>query len=369
MDTTKIWKRYDFSFFGATTLIFLVGVVNLYSATHAEVKDFLVNLWRSQIIWYFVAMGFGAIASFVRPENLFRISYSAYAFNVLLLVLVLIIGDVALGGQRWLEIGPIRFQPSELMKLSLILALARWFSRTDPHLELSLKALIVPCLITLIPSLLIMAQPDLGTGMICVLIFAWLVFYRRLRWKTIGVLALVGVLSGVFMYNFGLKEYQKKRIHTFIDPSADQKGSGYNAIQSKIAIGSGQIFGKGYKKSSQASLSYLPENHTDFVFSVYNEEHGLFGSAVLISLYIFLFFKYVRLASSVNKFFDGILAIGILGMFFWHTVINMSMVMGLMPIVGIPLPLMSYGGTSLITFGVCTGVATAISNSRTIFSS
>jgi len=169
------------------------------------------------------------------------------------------------------------------------------------------------------------------------------------------------------MYQYGLKEYQRKRIIAFINPDADAKGSGYNAIQSKIAIGSGEFLGKGYKKSTQASLQYLPENHTDFIFSIFNEEHGFFGSLVLISLYIVLFYRFIWLAQAVTKIFDSILAIGLMSIFFWHTFINMGMVMGLMPIVGVPLPLLSYGGTSLLTFMICCGVATSISNSRNFF--
>jgi rod shape determining protein RodA len=169
------------------------------------------------------------------------------------------------------------------------------------------------------------------------------------------------------MYNYGLKEYQRKRILTFIDPTADAKGSGYNAIQSQIAIGSGRLFGKGFKNSSQASLNYLPENHTDFVFSIYNEEHGFFGSIVLLALYIILLMRFIWLSVSVLRFYDSILAIGLMSIFFWHTFINMSMVMGLMPIVGLPLPLMSYGGSSMLTFGVCIGMATSLSNSRNLF--
>lgn len=182
-----------------------------------------------------------------------------------------------------------------------------------------------------------------------------------------AIIGVIAILSGSLMYKFGLKEYQRRRIHTFVDPQADAKGSGYNAIQSEIAIGSGQLFGKGFMKSSQASLNYLPENKTDFVFSIFNEEHGLFGSIFLIILYIILFYRFIWLAQSVLKVYDSIVSIGIMSVFFWHTFINMGMVTGLLPIVGLPLPLMSYGGSSLLTFGVCLGVATSISNSRTIF--
>jgi rod shape determining protein RodA len=169
------------------------------------------------------------------------------------------------------------------------------------------------------------------------------------------------------MYQFGLKDYQKKRIVSFLNPNLDTQGSGYNAIQSKIAIGSGQLFGKGFKKSSQASLSYLPENHTDFVFSIFNEEHGFVGALFLMCLYLALFLRLIWLASVVPRVFDAIVLVGILGIFFWHTVINIGMVTGMLPVVGLPLPLMSYGGSSLMTFCLCCGIATSISNSRNLF--
>jgi len=219
----------------------------------------------------------------------------------------------------------------------------------------------------LIPTVLIVLEPDLGTGLLLLLIFFIMAFFRKLKWKSLGIIALVGIISGAAMYQFGLKEYQRNRIKTFINPTADAKGTGYNAIQSKIAIGSGKFLGKGFRKSSQASLNYLPENHTDFVFSIYNEEHGFFGSILLIGLYLFLFYRFIWLSMNVPKIFDSVVIIGLMSIFFWHTFINMGMVMGLLPVVGLPLPLMSYGGSSLLTFGICCGVATSISNSRNMF--
>jgi rod shape determining protein RodA len=219
----------------------------------------------------------------------------------------------------------------------------------------------------MIPAIMVILQPDLGTGMLLIFIFSMMIFYKRLRWKTIATLGVISILSGVLMYNFGLREYQRKRILTFIDPYQDAKGSGYNAIQSEIAIGSGRLFGKGFKNSSQASLNYLPENHTDFVFAIFNEEHGFFGSVFLIILYLVFFMRMIWLASSVQRFYDSVLVIGVMSIFFWHAFINMAMVSGLLPIVGIPLPLMSYGGSSMLTFGVGVGMATSISNSRNFF--
>lgn len=348
-------------------VIFIMGVLNLYSATHAHTSLRMQSLYQSQILWFVIANLVAFFVSLFPPKSLFRFSYWVYAANVFLLVLVLVMGQKGMGAQRWLVIGGFRLQPSELMKISVALALARYYSKNSPEKELYLKDLIVPFLITIIPTVLIVLQPDLGTGLLLILIFLVITFYKRLRWKTIGVLALIGLLSGTVMYKFGLKEYQRKRILTFIDPQADAKGSGYNAIQSQIAIGSGRLMGKGFKKSSQASLNYLPENHTDFVFSIFNEEHGFFGSIVLISLYIILMMRFIWLSGSVLRFYDSVLSIGLMSIFFWHTFINMCMVMGLMPIVGLPLPFMSYGGSSILTFGICIGMATSLSNSRNLF--
>jgi len=360
-------KRYDFSFIGNMAVIFIFGVLNLYSATHSQSNEGLDSLYKSQIMWFFLSVSVAFIISFLSPKTIERIAYLAYAFTLFLVLLVLLMGKVGMGAQRWLVLGPIRMQPSEFMKMGLVLALARYFTRVNPEVQLGFRDLIIPGLITFIPAVMVIVQPDLGTGLLLLFIFSMMIFYKRLKWKTIGTLGALAIVSGVLMYNYGLKEYQRKRIHTFIDPYQDARGSGYNAIQSEIAIGSGQLFGKGFKNSSQASLNYLPENHTDFVFAIYNEEHGFFGSIVLIALYLIFFMRLVWLASSVQKFFDSVLVIGIMAIFFWHTFINMAMVSGLLPIVGIPLPLMSYGGSSMLTFGVGVGIATSVANSKSFF--
>ena len=286
-------KKYDLSFLGSMYAIFFIGALNLYSATHAQTSSKLQPIFGSQLKWFVVANFVVLIVSLVGPKTLFRLSYWAYLGNVFLLVLVLLLGQKGMGAQRWLVLGGFRLQPSELMKISLALALSRYYARVNPEKEMYLKDLIIPFIITLVPTVLIIMQPDLGTGLLLILIFLVISFFKRLRWKSIGIIAVIGVISGLLMYNFGLKEYQKKRILTFMNPQADAKGSGYNAIQSQIAIGSGRFLGKGFKNSSQASLNYLPENHTDFVFSIFNEEHGFFGSVVLISLYLILFLRFV----------------------------------------------------------------------------
>jgi rod shape determining protein RodA len=363
----QFFKRYDFSFLGSMCAIFLVGILNLYSATHSQAHDGLNTLYKSQFLWFAISVTLAVCISFFNPKTFERFSYLAFAGTLFLVFLVLLMGKVGMGAQRWLVIGPLRMQPSEFMKLGLVLCMARYFTKVNPERQLGFRELILPGIITMIPVVMVVLQPDLGTGLLLMFIFCMIIFYKRLRWKTIATLGLIGLVSGVLMYNFGLKEYQRKRIHTFIDPYEDAKGSGYNAIQSEIAIGSGRLFGKGFKNSSQASLSYLPENHTDFVFAIFNEEHGFFGSVFLIILYIVFFMRLIWLASSVQRFYDSVLVIGIMSIFFWHTIINMAMVSGLLPIVGIPLPLMSYGGSSMVTFGIGVGIATSISNTRNFF--
>lgn len=360
-------KRYDFSFFGICTAIFIIGILNLYSATHSHGVGPEQGIYKTQIMWFCISWMVGIGVSFIQPKNFYRLAYPSYLLCIMLLITVLFVGHSALGGQRWISIAGMKFQPSELVKMSVILVLARWYAKASPEQETGFKELIIPFMIAFIPALMVIIQPDLGTGTLTLLIFFTITFYRKLKWKTIVIIGMIGIVSGTVMYNFGLREYQKKRIITFLDPEFDAKGSGYNAIQSKIAIGSGQFFGKGFRQSSQGALNYLPENHTDFIFSIFNEEHGFVGSVFLIALYLALFYRLLWLASNVNKMFDSIVVVGVLGIFFWHTIVNMSMVSGLMPIVGIPLPLMSYGGSSLLTFGICCGVVTSISNARNLF--
>ena len=360
-------KRYDYSFFGICSVIFFIGILNLFSATHTQGMGPEEGLYKNQLMWFALSWIIGVVVSFIQPKNFFRLAYPAYLMSITFLIIVLIIGHSALGGQRWIGFGPIRFQPSEIAKVAVVLVLARWYSKASPEQETGFRELIMPFFISIIPALMIIIQPDLGTGMLMLLIFFFISFYRKLKIKTIIILGMFGLIGALVVYNFGLRDYQKKRITTFMDPEFDSKGSGYNAIQSKIAIGSGQFIGKGYRRSSQGALNYLPENHTDFIFSIFNEEHGFVGSVFLISLYLALFYRLLWLASNVNKMFDSIVVVGILGIFFGHTIVNMSMVSGLMPIVGVPLPLMSYGGSNLLTFGICCGIATSISNARTLF--
>ncbi len=367
IDWREFFGKYDFSFFIIMFIIFFIGVFNLYSATHNETSVSIRNLYLNQIVWFLLAVFLGFFISIFNTKTFNKFSYVLYGSVLTLLFLVLLVGKVGMGAKRWIDLGPFHIQPSELMKIGLVMTLARWFTIHDPDYPLTVRGLIVPVIMTFVPAGLTIVQPDLGSGMLLILIFSFIAFYRKLSWRVIINLSILGIIASGVMYQYVLKDYQRKRIEMFLNPYKDAKGSGYNAIQSEIAIGSGKIIGKGFKKSTQASLSYLPENHTDFVFSIYNEEHGLIGSMVLISLYLVLLFKLISLAKNVNSIYDSFLVIGIAAIFFWNTFINMGMVAGLLPIVGIPLPMMSYGGSSLLTFGICIGLVTSVSNSKNMF--
>ena len=248
----KAIKKYDFSFFIISFLIFSVGIVNLYSATHASPP--MANLYKMQLLWYFLSLAVGFGMSFFRPKDLSRFAWVFYTVILFLLAIVLLLGHEGMGARRWLILGPLRIQPSEIMKVALILVLAKCFSKKGLDKGPRIKELILPLLATIVPAVLIAMGPDLGTALILVLMFLIVVFYKKLKWKTAGVLVVIGLTSATLVYHFELEDYQRRRIMTFLNPGQDSRGSGYNAIQSKIAIGSGQFLGKGLMKSSQASL-------------------------------------------------------------------------------------------------------------------
>ncbi len=364
MSLRKKTLKFDFSLIFCMIGLFLIGIFNLYSITEGQSKSYLVSY---QIVWFCLSLSIAFGFSFISSNNLLRYSYWIFFFNILLLILVLVLGKVGMGAQRWIGIGPIRIQPSEFMKLSLIFALARWFSEKSPDQSVSLKETLLPLAFVLPPMFLIYKQPDLGTSLILLIIYSFIIFYRGLHWKSIFKVAGLILLAGILMYSFLLKSYQKKRILTFLNPYEDAKDAGYNAIQSEIAIGSGLFWGKGFNKSSQASLNFLPEKHTDFVFSIFSEEHGFFGSVILIILFALLFYRLISIAKDANRIFDSIFVIGVVAIFFSHIFVNIGMVSGILPIVGLPLPFMSYGGSSLLLFGMCIGFVNSISTSRTIF--
>jgi rod shape determining protein RodA len=328
-----------------------IGIWNLASASrtaHAPV-------WISQTAWMGVGIVVALTVMLVDHRAFQRLSWVFYALVILLLLAVMVKGRYVMGARRWLTIGPVNFQPSELAKISVALALASWFhgdaeKRKDGY---GLFGLALPLVITLFPAVLILKQPDLGTALVVLAVGATQILFAKVRWKTLALLAGVGIAGAVLVYPH-LKPYQKKRVETFLNPNADALGAGYHAMQSMIAVGSGQGLGKGWGQGTQTNLSFLPEQHTDFIFSVWAEEHGFLGCLLLLGLYFALVTSAVEIVGNARDRFGNFLAVGITGMLFWQVTINIGMVVGLLPVVGVTLPLMSYGGSSVIV--IFTGI-------------
>lgn len=286
--------------------------------------------------------------SFIKIRHLVKYSYLVYFGTLMLLVGVELFGQTRMGATRWISVGGFNLQPSEIMKVAVVLALARYFHFMHYKDIPSKLYLVPPLLIILLPVGLILKQPDLGTALIIVIIGGMMFFATGVQLWKFGVVIALGLGSVPFLWNF-LHEYQKNRIMMFLNPENDPLGAGYNIIQSQIAIGSGGVSGKGFMGGSQHQLNFLPEIHTDFIFTTFAEEFGLIGSAVLISLYAILLLQAIIISLRSTSHFGKMLALGIATMFFVHIFVNMGMVMGMMPVVGAPLPLMSYGGTIMVT--------------------
>ncbi|MBF0243529.1 MAG: rod shape-determining protein RodA, partial [Desulfamplus sp.] len=293
-----------------------------------------------------------------------RGSFIFYIICIGLLVAVLLFGKHVAGARRWLALGPITMQPSELMKLSLIFALASVYSNTVSESGIPFRHLIKPALLLLLPFTLIALQPDLGTALLLLFIAASMTLFVKVK-KSVFFSCVIAALSAVpIAWMFLLKDYQKGRVLTFLNPDRDPLGAGYHIIQSKIAIGSGMVSGKGFLKGTQNALAFLPEQHTDFILSVLAEEWGLIGCCVLLFLYFMLLLWGLNISYCCRDMFGSILAFGVTIMIFWQIFINIGMVMGLMPVVGVPLPLISYGGSSVVTNMIGIGVLLNISMRR-----
>ncbi|MFN2435785.1 MAG: rod shape-determining protein RodA [Desulfotignum sp.] len=361
----RLLEHFDWGLLLMVLFISGCGLIVLYSAVMAGWQgNGLHSLFERQLIW----IGAGTVVMtgvlFFDFRHLNKLNLVIYGVCAGLLIGVLFFGQSGGGSQRWLSFGGISVQPSELMKIALIISLASIYAaRVSPE-GLSFRQLIKPAVICMIPVGLIVNQPDLGTGLMLLLIAGSITLFVKVEKKVLLILAgLSGCIVPVIWF-FGLKAYQKARILTFLDPDRDPLGTGYHIIQSKIAIGSGMITGKGFLQGTQNALAFLPEQHTDFILSVLAEEWGLVGSAVLLVLYFLLISWGLNIAYNCRNLFGSILAFGITSMIFWQIFINIGMVMGLMPVVGMPLPLVSYGGSSVITNMVGFGILLNISMRR-----
>lgn len=321
-----------------------VGFLALYSAGGGSLDP-----WADrQMLRFGVGLGMMLALSFVDPRFWFHMAYPIYGAGLILLVVVEIMGHIGMGAQRWINLGFIQIQPSELMKIFVILVLARYFSMATLEESRRILFLIPAALFVLVPTGLVLIQPDLGTAGCLMLAGGAVIFLAGAPiWMFLGIIGL-GVASLPVGWHF-LHDYQKKRVETFLDPESDPLGAGYHITQSKIALGSGGIEGKGFLEGTQSHLNFLPEKQTDFIFTLWAEEWGLMGGAGLLLLYGLLFAAGIRVALRCRHAFGRFLAMGLIVNFSLYVLINVSMVMGLIPVVGVPLPLVSYGGTAMLS--------------------
>jgi len=346
-------------------LIASIGILNLYSTTLGG-ESAGTPLYLKQIFWLLIGLSVMVVIAFIEYRFYSDFAYIVYTVAFFFLLVVMGYGIITSGAQRWIKIGSISFQPSEFVKISLILALAKFFQRPPSREGYSLKDLTLPFLFLLLPMGLILKQPDLGTAIVLLLIFFSILIFVKIRWSTLLTIGLGGAAILPISWSF-LKEYQKRRIITFFNPELDPLGAGYHIIQSKIAVGSGGIIGKGFMKGTQCRLGFLPEQQTDFIFSALGEEWGLIGSLMIVGLYFILILWGLRIAVQSKDRFGAILSFGVVAMFFWHIFINIGMVLGMMPVVGIPLPLLSYGGSFLLSTMIGMGLLLNVSMRRYLF--
>ena len=359
-------KKINFYFLFCILALQVLGLISLYSATFGTDGSNLF-LFKQQLIWLFLGwIGFFFIC-YSKTSLIFKIIWPLFVLNVLALILVFFLGKEVYSAKRWLDLGLFHFQPSETLKMILSLLIAEKLSRRHLTQVLNFKDLLKFGLLIFPPVFLVFSQPDLGTAGIILLLLSTLILFQGVEKRTLLSLFAVLLISSPLAWNFILKPYQKSRITSFIKPGADPQGTGYNVIQSKIAIGSGQFFGKGFKKGTQNKLQFLPERHTDFIFSVLSEEYGFVGSGLTLVLFFLMISFIFRLAGQTRDRLScyGCIAVG--SFFLWHIVLNLAMTMGFFPVVGIPLPLFSYGGSHTLTNMAFLGLAASIHRNKDLF--
>jgi rod shape determining protein RodA len=334
----------------------MLGLLALFSASYenpSRVTSQLMNLAVALAAMWLVAQ--------VPPQTMMRFAVPAYVVGLAFLVAVALFGDVVNGARRWLHVGVTRFQPSEMMKLALPLMLAWYFHKHEATLRL--RDFAVAALLLIVPLALVARQPDLGTAALVGAAGFYVIFFAGLSWKVLGTLGAMGLAALPLGWGF-LHGYQRRRVLTLLDPSQDPLGAGYHIIQSTIAVGSGGLSGKGWLNGTQAHLEFIPERHTDFIFAVFSEEFGLIGNIVLLTLYMLLIARGLMIAANAATVFARLLAAAIALMYFTYAFVNMGMVSGILPVVGVPLPFLSYGGTALLTLFIGAGILMSVHRHR-----
>ena len=345
--------KFDKILLGCLLALAIIGMATLFAAVHAG--D--LSVWYKQGVYWFVGLLAFLVMCFIPLRFIGLMVWPIYFLALLALVLTPFIGDVHMGARRWLDLGFVNLQSSELMKWALLLVLAYWFSMREAS---TLKDISIAVLVTMVPAGLIVIQPDLGTTLVLLLAAMVVILVAGFPWKWfVGLLALSPFAGYLLWHN--MHDYQKGRVLSFLSPESDPLGKGYHVIQSSIAIGSGGLFGKGYLQGSQSRLHFLPEQHTDFIFAVLAEEGGLLAVAVLLILYMVLISRVLVIAINAYSRFGGLLSVGIATIFSLYVFVNIGMVSGMLPVVGVPLPFISYGGSALLSMLVALGLVMRVS--------
>jgi len=364
----RLIENFDWSIIWVLLGIICIGLLSVYSALYPQIRaNPTHNLFIKQIMW--LSLGFGVMffTLFLDYQKLKAVSFWLYLATVVLLAAVLVVGKEVNGSRRWLELAGFQFQPSELMKIVIVIQLASYFSTQEMTSYPPLKKLLTPLAFVAVPVLLILAEPDLGTAICILAISGTVIFFMGIRWKYILAM-MIGVIPLLMpIWMTVLKPYQKRRIEILLRPDLDPLGAGYHIRQSKIAIGSGMLWGKGFLNGTQNKLHFLPEKHTDFIFSVWAEEWGFVGCLVLLVLFGLLVFLSLRVARRSKDRYGALLVVGMTALILWQALINIGMVIGLLPVVGITLPFVSYGGSSLITLCFAIGIIESVSMRRYVF--
>ncbi len=363
----RLFANFDWILLFLVLSIAAVGLLNLYSAGH-NLPHAGDPLYVKQSYWLIIGLVMMIIMFSIDYRFLVTYAYGIFGFSILLLLLVFFLGKMTHGSQRWLVLFGFSFQPSELVKLTMILALAKYFNDKQIDEGYYLRNLLILSFIIIVPFVLIVNQPDLGTSLFLVALFASIVVFVGIRKRIIIIFSAAGLILAPLCWFF-IKDYQKERILSFLNPERDPLGSGYHIIQSIIAIGSGGLFGKGLLKGTQSRLRFLPEQQTDFVFSVFAEEWGFAGVFVLLCLFFALLLWGFRISRNSRDMAGTLISFGIIMFIFWGVFVNIGMVLGIFPVVGIPLPFLSYGGSSMIVLMMGVGLLMNISMRRFVFQS
>jgi rod shape determining protein RodA len=345
---TRDRDHFDWPLFLSVAMIAVLGVVNLYSATSVY-SGSRAELYISQVYMLVVGGVLGGIVAAIDYRHFERLGYLIYAGGVFCLVLVAVLARDVRGSARWIEFGSFRFQPSEFMKVCLVVALAKYLHDDPKNEGRRLADLAIPAALTSVPALLVLKQPDLGTALILTLVFFTIAAVTRVRWQSVVAFAITVGAAIPIVWEYVLLDYQRDRVRVFWNPEEDILHRGWHAHHSRIAIGNGGLVGQGFMSGTQNQFLFIPDQHTDFPFPVFAEEWGLVGGLVLVGLYAFVTIWGIRIASQARDRFGAVLAVGASAIIFWHAIFNLGMASGVLPVVGVTLPLFSYGGSSVTT--------------------